>query len=130
MEYRAQKKIEIRNWVSRKTKKIRRERERVERQKPCTFATKLVKKKVQTSDGKVSGACFVFPATNRHKWSLILPTNPSTSLTEPCWWEYAEYSKIKTDEISGTSSSNRPTQNSWCKHYWCYVFPKASSKFT
>ena len=43
------------------------ERERVERQKPCTSATKLVKKKVQTSDGKVSGACFVFPATNRHK---------------------------------------------------------------
>ena len=36
-------------------------------------------------------------ATNTHEWSLILATNSSTSLAQPCWWEYAKYSKIKTD---------------------------------
>ena len=76
---------------------------------------------------------FIMPlawVTNRHEGSLILSANPSTSLTQPCWLEYAKDSKIKIDEISRISTSYKPIQNSRCKHYWCYVFLKASSKFT
>ena len=72
---------------------------------------------------------FLTWATNRHEWSLILISKPSTSLAQSCWWEYAKYSKIKVDEIRRISSSYRSTQNSRWKYYWCYNFPKALSKF-